>query len=81
MSTRRAANSTGIAGDEGKANEFRMSPFQCVKSNLIPPARICKLSLDFRVRRISIELSPPIQFRIEWAASQGMSPLLGCRPI
>ena len=28
-----------------------------------------------------MEVSPPIQFRIEWADSQGMSPLLGCRPI
>ena len=39
------------------------------------------ISLDFGVKRISIEISPPIQFRIEWADSQGMSPLLGCRPI
>jgi hypothetical protein len=38
-------------------------------------------ALDFPAKRISIELSPPIQFRIEWADSQGMSPLLGCRPI
>jgi len=28
-----------------------------------------------------MEISPPIQFRIEWADSQGLSPLLGCRPI
>jgi len=28
-----------------------------------------------------MDVSPPIQFRIEWADSQGMSPLLGCRPI
>jgi hypothetical protein len=28
-----------------------------------------------------MEVSPPIQFRIEWADSQGLSPLLGCRPI
>jgi hypothetical protein len=40
-----------------------------------------QLTLDFPVKRNSIELSPPIQFRIEWADSQGMSPLLGCRPI
>jgi hypothetical protein len=39
------------------------------------------ISLDFGIKRISIEVSPPIQFRIEWADSQGMSPLLGCRPI
>ena len=37
--------------------------------------------LDFGQKRNSIESSPPIQFRIEWADSQGMSPLLGCRPI
>jgi hypothetical protein len=37
--------------------------------------------LDFKEKKNSIELSPPIQFRIEWADSQGMSPLLGCRPI
>src|SRR6266852_6094309 len=45
------------------------------------PCRNLQLTLDFPVKRISIELSPPIQFRIEWADSQGMSPLLGCRPI
>src|ERR1700683_4554416 len=45
------------------------------------PCRNLQLILDFPVKRISIELSPPIQFRIEWADSQGMSPLLGCRPI
>jgi len=28
-----------------------------------------------------MKVSPPIQFRIEWAGSQGMSPLLGSRPI
>jgi hypothetical protein len=28
-----------------------------------------------------MKTSPPIQFRIEWADSQGLSPLLGCRPI
>src|SRR5437867_12972506 len=28
-----------------------------------------------------MEVSPPIQFRIEWADSQGKSPLLGCRPL
>src|ERR1700739_4090846 len=39
------------------------------------------ISLDFRQNRTTIEVSPPIQFRIEWADSQGMSPLLGCRPI
>src|SRR5205085_2889248 len=38
-------------------------------------------ALDFRNARASILISPPIQFRIEWADSQGMSPLLGCRPI
>src|SRR5205807_6850284 len=45
------------------------------------PCKNLQLTLDFPVKRISIELSPPIQFRIEWADSQGMSPLLGCRPI
>src|ERR1700752_4822400 len=30
------------------------------------------ISLDFTLNRISIEVSPPIQFRIEWADSQGM---------
>ena len=39
------------------------------------------MGLDFGKKRHSIEVSPPIQFRIEWADSQGMSPLLGCRPI
>ena len=39
------------------------------------------IGLDFGKKRHSIEVSPPIQFRIEWADSQGMSPLLGCRPI
>ena len=39
------------------------------------------ISLDFEPNRGSIEVSPPIQFRIEWADSQGKSPLLGCRPI
>ena len=43
--------------------------------------KILQNPLDFVVKRISIEISPPIQFRIEWADSQGMSPLLGCRPI
>jgi hypothetical protein len=43
--------------------------------------RNLQLALDILVKRISIEVSPPIQFRIEWADSQGMSPLLGCRPI
>jgi hypothetical protein len=38
-------------------------------------------ALDFRPNRSSIEVSPPIQFRIEWAGSQGMSPLLGRWPI
>jgi hypothetical protein len=42
--------------------------------------RNVQTSLDFRAGRISIEVSPPIQFRIERADSQGMSPLLGCRP-
>ena len=48
------------------------------------PLRACRflhIALDFVEKRTSIELSPPIQFRIEWADSQGMSPLLGCRPI
>jgi hypothetical protein len=45
------------------------------------PCRNLQLILDFSLHRISIEVSPPIQFRIEWAVSQGMSPLLGCRPI
>src|SRR5215831_10790966 len=43
--------------------------------------KILQNPLDFAVKRNSIEISPPIQFRIEWADSQGMSPLLGCRPI
>jgi len=37
--------------------------------------------LDIWIEESSIEISPPIQFRIEWADSQGKSPLLGCRPI
>src|SRR5436190_22827915 len=37
--------------------------------------------LDICADGSSIEVSPPIQFRIEWADSQGKSPLLGCRPI
>jgi hypothetical protein len=37
--------------------------------------------LDFAGNGVTMKLSPPIQFRIEWADSQGMSPLLGCRPI
>jgi hypothetical protein len=43
--------------------------------------KILHITLDIGLNRTSIEVSPPIQFRIEWAASQGMSPLLGCRPI
>ena len=43
--------------------------------------KIMHIVLDFKEKRNSIELSPPIQFRIEWADSQGMSPLLGCRPL
>jgi len=38
-------------------------------------------TLDFCANGSSMNLSPPIQFRVEWADSQGMSPLLGCRPI
>jgi hypothetical protein len=45
------------------------------------PCRNLQLMLDFRAGRISMYVSPPIQFRVEWADSQGMSPLLGCRPI
>src|SRR5207247_9852469 len=37
--------------------------------------------LDICAEGSSIEVSPPIQFRIEWADSQGKSQLLGCRPI
>jgi len=37
--------------------------------------------LDFLGEGSSIEVSPPIQFRVEWADSQGKSPLLGLRPI
>src|SRR5438874_11094753 len=37
--------------------------------------------LDICAEGSSMEVSPPIQFRIEWADSQGKSPLLGCRPI
>jgi hypothetical protein len=37
--------------------------------------------LDICAEGSSMEISPPIQFRIEWADSQGKSPLLGCRPI
>jgi len=40
-----------------------------------------QLILDFRLKRASMEISPPIRFRIEWADSQEKSPLLGCRPI
>ena len=43
--------------------------------------RFLHIVLDFPGKRISIGVSPPIQFRIEWADSQGMSPLLGCRLI
>jgi len=46
-----------------------------------PHRKFLHIGLDFGKKRHSIELSPPIQFRIEWADSQGMSPLLGCRPI
>jgi hypothetical protein len=48
---------------------------------VMPGRKFLHISLDLGQKRISIELSPPIQFRIEWADSQGMSPLLGCRPI
>ena len=40
-----------------------------------------EFGLDNEKNGSSIEVSPPIQFRIEWAGSQGMSPLLGRRPI
>jgi hypothetical protein len=43
--------------------------------------RFLHISLDFVGNRVTIKISPPIQFRIEWAVSQGMSPRLGCRPI
>jgi len=37
--------------------------------------------LDFPGIGDTITTSPPIQFRIEWAGSQEMSPLFGSRPI
>jgi len=40
-----------------------------------------QFGLDIPSNGSSIEVSPPIRFRIEWAGSQGMSPLLGRRPI
>jgi hypothetical protein len=40
-----------------------------------------QLRLDIVGEGSSIDTSPPIHFRIEWAGSQGMSPLLGRRPI
>jgi hypothetical protein len=55
-----------------KAALLEVAPILCI--NL-------QLALDFPVNRTSMDVSPPIQFRIEWADSQGMSPLLGCRPI
>jgi hypothetical protein len=39
------------------------------------------LKLDIHGEGSSMEISPPIHFRIEWAGSQEMSPLLGRRPI
>jgi hypothetical protein len=55
-----------------KAELLKVAPILC---------RNLQLALDFPVNRTSMDISPPIQFRIEWADSQGMSPLLGCRPI
>jgi hypothetical protein len=52
-----------------------------IESYVFPARKFLHIALDFVKKRTSIELSPPIQFRIEWADSQGMSPLLGCRPI
>jgi hypothetical protein len=40
-----------------------------------------QLILDIWRQGVKIKLSPPIQFRIEWADSQEKSPLFGCRPI
>jgi len=40
-----------------------------------------QVALDIWPDRATIYISPPIQFRIEWADSQEMSPLLGFRPI
>jgi hypothetical protein len=39
------------------------------------------LKLDIRSEGSSMDISPPIHFRIEWAGSQGKSPLLGSRPV
>jgi hypothetical protein len=39
------------------------------------------LMLDIDGDGASMEISPPIHFRIEWAGSQGKSPLLGSRPV
>jgi len=44
-------------------------------------ADICELTLDIQTQGSTIDLSPPIQFRIEWVDSQEKSPLFGCRPI
>jgi hypothetical protein len=40
-----------------------------------------ELKLDIRSEGSSMDISPPIHFRIEWADSQGKSPLLGSRPV
>jgi hypothetical protein len=63
-----------------EANDLKMGETRAGQG-LPAPCRNLQLILDFRFQRTSMEVSPPIQFRIEWADSQGMSPLLGCRPI
>src|SRR6185437_9258215 len=40
-----------------------------------------ELKLDIQDEGSSMDISPPIHFRIEWAGSQGKSPLLGSRPV
>jgi hypothetical protein len=63
-------------------------PSDPARRNLAPPSALRETTrkkherlLDFWAQGSSMEISPPIQFRIEWADSQGKSPLLGCRPI
>jgi hypothetical protein len=78
--------STGLARlnskDEGRAlHRFGNTGLRTTPGNPEGVRKFLHIRLDFKLKRISIEVSPPIQFRIEWADSQGMSPLLGCRPI
>src|ERR1700691_1227156 len=73
-----SAAAFSCAGAAENVSKWANSPCQ---AGFGGPCRNLQTSLDFPPKRISIELSPPIQFRIEWADSQGMSPLLGCRPI